>query len=235
MKVTVVYGQSHRGVTWNMVQVFLSRLGPEGVDEYFLPSDGPGCCVGCCRCFLEGEERCPHGAKMSRIMESMLSSDVIVLASPNYVDGMSGAMKDMCDHMAFAWMSHRPQPSMFRKTGVVMASSAGAPNGRVLSAMSKQLRSWMVPKVFEIGLISRAWSYDTVSAKRRGKVERKCAEVARKIRVREGKMPFSLRQRIMFRIFRSMQSGKAAWNETDMIWWENNGWLGNGRPWKGKR
>ena len=232
MKVTVVYGQNHHGITWNMTQVLIAKIAPDALDEFFLPADGPGCCLGCHNCFLDGESEGPHAEKMAPILKSMLSSEVIILAGPNYVDGMTGAMKDFSDHMAFAWMSHRPQPEMFSKIGVVIASSAGAMNGNVLSAMAKQLRSWMVPCVYEIGLVSHAWDYGGVSPRKKKKIDSKCSGIARKIRVFEGKVPFGLRQRLMFAIFRSMQSGKAAWNETDRRWWEEHGWLGKVRPWK---
>lgn len=232
MKVTVIYGQSHKGITWTIVQTLLSHLEPDEVSEFYLPRDGPESCIGCRRCFLEGEDRCPHHDTMVPIVESMKGCDVLVFASPNYVDGMSGASKDLMDHLAYAWMAHRPMPEMFTKTGVVITSSAGAGNRRVLSSMTRQMRSWMMPKVHRIGLVSHAWGPEDLSDRKRADIDRKCRRIASDIRSKEGRSPFSLHQRLMFAIFRSMQSGKAAWNETDRVWWERQGWLGKERPWK---
>ena len=232
MRVTVIYGQSHRGITWSISQLLLEYLDPDEVEEFMLPRDGPPSCIGCNRCFFEGEERCPHKDRVSSIVASMLASDVIVLASPNYVDGMTGAMKDLMDHLAYTWMSHRPNGEMFTKTAVVIASSAGAGNGHVLGSMEKQLRSWMVPKVHRIGLISHAYGIDDFSYRKARKVDRMCSKVAGSILSHQGKVPFSIRQRFMFYLFRSMQSGPSSWNEADASWWRGNGWLEGVRPWR---
>ena len=231
MKVTVIYGQSHKGMTWSMTQLLLEYLEPDYVDEFMLPRDGPPSCIGCNRCFLEGEDRCPHHDRVASIVESMLSSDVIVLASPNYVDGMTGAMKDLMDHLAYTWMSHRPNGEMFTKTAVAIVSSAGAGNKRVLSSMERQLRSWMVPKVHTIGLVSHAYSIGDLTEKKARYVDRRCSKVASFILSNRGKVPFSIRQRFLFSMFRGMQKG-SIWNEVDRGWWERNGWLGDRKPWK---
>ncbi len=234
MKVTVVYGQSHTGITWSMAQLLLEYLGADQVDEFMLPRDGPPSCIGCNRCFMEGEDRCPHHGKVSPIIGSMLSSDIIILTSPNYVDGMSGAMKDLMDHLAYTWMSHRPNGEMFTKIAVVIVSSAGAGNRHVLSSMERQLRSWMVPKVYRMGLVSHAYSMDDLTEGKAAHVDRKCSKVASSILSGRGKVPFSIHQRSMFTIFRGMQRG-FPWNETDRAWWERMGWLDKVRPWNGDR
>ena len=235
MKATVIYGQSHRGITWTMTQLLLEDLQVDEADEFMLPRDGPPSCIGCDRCFLEGEGSCPHRAVIEPIEESIRTSDVIILSSPNYVDGMSGGMKDLMDHLAYRWMSHRPMGEMFTKVGVAIVSSAGAGNRRVLSAMERQMRSWMIPKVHAIGLVSCAWGIEDLSDRKRRYVDRRCASIARSIRGSEGHVHFSFRQRMLFRIFRSMQSGSAAWNPTDRDWWAANGWLDGCKPWKGRR
>lgn len=235
MKVTVIYGQSHRGITWTISQLMLEYLQPDTVDEFMLPVNGVGSCIGCNRCFLEGEGRCPHHDAVERIVNSLDSADVIILASPNYVDGMTGAMKDLMDHLAFMWMSHRPRESMFSKVGIVIASSAGAGNGNVLKSMRKQMLNWMIPRVYTLGLISRAWGIDDLADKKRRYVDRRCRSIASSVSSGLGRPCFSLRQRFMFSVFRSMQSGKMAWNPTDREWWEQHGWLDEVRPWKSRR
>lgn len=232
MKVTAIYGQSHQGISWTITQTLISHLKPDEFSEFFLPRDGPGCCIGCRKCFLEGEDKCPHHDKMAPIVEAIKKCDVLIISSPNYVDGMSGASKDMMDHLAYAWMSHRPMPEMFDKTGIVIACSAGAGNRHVLDSMEKQMRSWMIPKVHRIGLITHAWGPEDLSDKKKHRIDKECRRIASDIASKQGRIPFSMRQRLLFSVFRSMQSGKSAWNETDRVWWEKQGWLGKGRPWK---
>ena len=56
MKITVIHGQSHKGVTYKMTHTVLEFLmsSEDELKEFFLPKDGPGFCVGCNNCFLKG-------------------------------------------------------------------------------------------------------------------------------------------------------------------------------------
>ena len=56
MKITVIHGQSHKGVTYTMTKNVLDFLvGKEDeVYEFFLPKDGPEFCIGCNMFFLKG-------------------------------------------------------------------------------------------------------------------------------------------------------------------------------------
>ena len=58
MKITVIHGQSHKGVTYKMTHTVLEFLmsSEDELKEFFLPKDGPGFCVGCNNFFLKGEK-----------------------------------------------------------------------------------------------------------------------------------------------------------------------------------
>lgn len=232
MKATVIYGQTHRNMTYTMAQTFLKELAADQVDEFFLPKDGPGYCCGYNRCFTEGESKCKDHEVMERITASVDSCDVLVLVSPNYVAEVTGQMKTLFDHYAYRWLSHRPEGSMFRRVGVVISSSAGASTKSVTKSMARQLTWWGVQKTYILGMISHAYTPQNLDPKKRQKMENKAARIARSIKARGGKAPFNLKVRLLFKVFRSMQSGKAAWNETDRKYWEGKGWLDKVKPWK---
>ena len=56
-------------------------------------------CVGCLRCWFKTPGMCRHKDDMPRIIGRMAASDLIVFASPVYVDNMTGQMKTMFDRL----------------------------------------------------------------------------------------------------------------------------------------
>jgi multimeric flavodoxin WrbA len=59
-------------------------------------------CLGCFNCWLKTPGRCVHKDDMApgseaRVLEKVVGSDVLVLGTPLYVDGMTGTMKMMLD------------------------------------------------------------------------------------------------------------------------------------------
>lgn len=236
MKIVVIHGQCHKGITYAMTQKLLECLARDNrdftVSEFFLPKDGPDFCVGCNSCFLKGEENCPSYQKTGPIAKAVEAADVIILDSPNYVMEMSGSMKNLMDHLAYRWVTHRPHGSMFQKTGVALCSSAGAPAGHTARSMAKQLKWMGVPKVYTVPFIGSAMTVKELSSEKNEEMERKISRTAHKILKRTPRP--SLRGRLFFFIFRGMQSSKgASWNPVDRDWWVNQGWTEGKRPWKG--
>ena len=97
-----------------------------------------------------------QGHKVQPIIKSMEESEIIILDSPNYVMEMSGNMKNLMDHFAYRWITHRPHANMFKKVGLTISSSAGAPPSNTVKSMAKQLKWMGVPKVYKFPLISNA-------------------------------------------------------------------------------
>ena len=235
MKITVIHGQSHKGVTYTMTKNVLDFLvGKEDeVYEFFLPKDGPEFCIGCNMCFLKGEEFCPGAEKVQPIIKSVEESDIIILDSPNYVMEMSGNLKNLMDHFAYRRITHRPYGKMFTKVGLTISSSAGAPANNTVKSMAKQLKWMGIPKVYKFPFISNALNISTISSKKEAELKQKSEKIALKVKKRANKPKASLKGKIMFYIFRKMQaSPSASWNPKDRDWWIEQGWIKNVRPWK---
>lgn len=236
MKIAAIYGQNHKGVTYTMARRVLDFLMEDGdeLTEFFLPKDGPDFCVGCNRCFLAGEEHCPEAERVQPILRAMEQAEVIVLATPNYCMEMSGAMKNLLDHFAYRWVTHRPHPSMFRKVGIVLSSSAGAPPLGTVKSLARQLRWLCVPTVYRLPFVSNAMCADDLSEKKRREIDKKAEEIAKRVRHAHARKHIGLRTRLQFLLFRGMQKGSgSAWNPTDRAWWVEHGWLAGKRPWDG--
>jgi multimeric flavodoxin WrbA len=236
MKIAVIHGQSHKGVTYSVVHGILDRLSEKtelSLREFFLPKDGPDFCLGCNNCFLKGEEYCPSATKMQPIADAMDWADVIVLDSPNYVLEMSGGMKNLMDHFAYRWVTHRPSGTMYKKVGVAVSSSAGAPAGHTVRSMARQLKWMGCPFICLLPFTCNAFSVADLSDKKRAEMEIKTKRTAKRILKLAANPRASLCAKLFFMIFRKMQSAPAAaWNPKDRDWWVEQGWTKNVRPWK---
>lgn len=233
MKVTIIHGQSHKGITYTMSNTLLKYLEGEEVREFFLPKDGPDFCYGCNNCFLKGEEKCPSADKVQPIVRAMEWADVIILDSPCYVMEMSGALKNLMDHLAYRWITHRPHGAMFKKVGITVCSSAGAPTRGVLKSMGRQLKWMGVPKVYHFGLMSNAMGVSDLKAVKLAEIEKRAKRISIRAKSRVAHPHVGIRGVAMFNIFKGMQSSeKSAWNPKDKDWWVSQGWTHKVRPWK---
>ena len=114
-KVTAFVGSARKGHTYEAAEQFLGNLQALGDIEHEivrLSSYRLGTCRGCRLCFARGEEHCPHKDDRDVLIEKIMASDGIVLASPNYSFQVSGLMKVFLDRLGFVF--HRPR--FFGKT-----------------------------------------------------------------------------------------------------------------------
>lgn len=65
------------------------------VEKFFLADYRIAYCSGCSTCFTTG--RCSQRDDMDKLLEQMIISDVIVLATPVYFFSMSGQLKNFID------------------------------------------------------------------------------------------------------------------------------------------
>lgn len=102
-------GRKQRGLTYKATRQFLNNLEAYGdvqTEIVFLSEHELGLCRGCKLCFERGEERCPLKGDRDFLLEKMLASDGIVLASPNYSFQVSSTMKAFLDRLGYVF--HRP-------------------------------------------------------------------------------------------------------------------------------
>ena len=235
MKVTVVYGNARHGSTWNSVQLYLKELDKfesNEIKEFTLPKDMPHFCMGCFTCFLKGEQCCPHSQNVQPIASAIKEADIVVLASPVYGLDVTGGMKALIDHLCYMWLSHRPDPGMFHKVGVVFATTAGAGLSHTAKTMRSSLQFWGVKRIYASKKRVSALKWEDVSADHKEKVQRTAARIASKSAraVRNmHRLSSSLFIKFLFGAMRGMMQ-KNDWNETDRNHWESQGWLAGKKP-----
>ena len=122
MKTVIAFVSSarKRGLTYIATRKFLDSLesfGDVKGEIVFLSDYKLGVCRGCKACFLRGEDRCPFKDDRDVLIETMMASDGVVFASPNYSFQVSAIMKAFLDRLAFVF--HRPRFHGKTFTGIV--------------------------------------------------------------------------------------------------------------------
>src|SRR5512145_1501249 len=125
--VTVFVGSARKhGLTHAAARRLLEGLRAYGDVEgeiVFLGDHDLGLCRGCKVCFARGEEHCPLKGDRDLLIEKMLASDGIVLASPNYSFQVSAIMKAFLDRLGYVF--HRPLFHGKTFTGIVVQGFIG--------------------------------------------------------------------------------------------------------------
>ena len=114
------------GVTYRATRQFLDNLqslGDVQSDLLFLSDHNIGACRGCKACMIRGEESCPLHDDRDALVEKMMESDGIVLASPVYTFQVSAHMKALLDRLGFAL--HRPRFHGKAYTSIVVEGLLG--------------------------------------------------------------------------------------------------------------
>lgn len=228
MNIAVIYGQQHKGNTWRLTQLFLKQFddGNSLITEYFLPEAAPSYCIGCLNCFYNGEKTCPHAKKMQPIVKTLDMADLIIVASPCYVLGMTGQLKALFDHMGYRHMAHRPEPSMFHKQAIVLSTAAGMGMGKTTKTLADILLQWGVAKIYRCGVRIGAIDFEHIPSKRMSNIERKVNRIVHKIKKNNGHVKVGLKTKLFFSIMKMGQKHND-WNPLDKEYWINQGWLKN--------
>lgn len=103
MKITVFNGspRGKRGNTFIMADEFLKGAEEAGaqVEQVLLDKKNISNCKGCFRCWVKTPGKCFMDDDMTPLLEKITLTDVIVFASPLYVDNVTGLMKNFMDRI----------------------------------------------------------------------------------------------------------------------------------------
>jgi multimeric flavodoxin WrbA len=108
------------------------------LDTLYLGHLDIGLCRGCRTCFDRGEEKCPLKDDLPAIKAQMDAADGIILASPVYVNDVSGIAKNWMDRLAY--VCHRPR--FAGKCVYLVTTVAGGPTNHTLRTMNTAVLSW---------------------------------------------------------------------------------------------
>ena len=230
MKILAIIGTSHKGNTRAVTDLFLDefRSGGAEIGEIVLPRDFGETCLGCANCILHGEDKCPHHEKVSAIVEKMRGADLIITATPVFVYSCTGAMKSLLDHLAYMWLVHRPDESMFGKTGLIITSAGGAGVKETVKLLKSNMSYWGISSVHKYGVTTMKMNGNYADYKDKDKIKRQVRAAAKKVRKSVERKKVGFGTKFLFGIFGMTQ--KNGWNKTDSDYWKKNGWLDGKKP-----
>jgi multimeric flavodoxin WrbA len=233
MEITIIHGQGHKGSTYQISKMIAQQLTTENtiIYEFFMPLHTPPYCVGCYKCIYHGEEHCPHADKVQPIVKAIEKSKLIIVDSPTYCFEMTGQLKTFFDHLAYMWMSHRPNKTMFSKVGIVVSTAAGAGSKKVVKALSQQLFWLGIAKTYRMAKNVNASSWAEVSDKTKQEIATSIDRIVAKARHKLHTPTPNIKTKFIFKIMTQMQKGNN-WNITDKKYWEKNLWFEKSRPWR---
>ena len=230
MNVLTVMGTAHKGNTRAVVDLFLKEFEDENnsFDELVLPNDFNNFCMGCANCILKGEDKCPHYNEVSKIVERIEKADLIILATPVFVGSCSGSMKAFLDHLAYMWLVHRPNESMFNKVGLIVTSAGGSGVKQTVKLLKSNLFYLGVPTIYNYGITTMKMGGNYSDYKDKDKIKNQVSKKAKQIKKSLSKRKVGFKTKFFFKLFGMTQ--KNGWNKTDADYWKEKGWLEGKKP-----
>ena len=103
MKITAFNGspRGENGNTHIMVEEFLNgaKEGGAEIENIFLVKKEIKRCLGCFKCWTTTPGKCIIKDDMAELLSKFISSDIVVFATPLYVDNVTGIMKNFMDRL----------------------------------------------------------------------------------------------------------------------------------------
>jgi len=103
MRITAFNGspKAEHGNTHVMVEAFLAGAREAGaeVENVFLAKKKIRPCTACNACWMKTPGRCSQRDDMDGLLAAVVASDVLVFATPVYVDNVTGLMKNFMDRL----------------------------------------------------------------------------------------------------------------------------------------
>lgn len=230
MKILVLVGSFRRnGNTDQLTGLIKEHLLKEAaqqktlleIETVYLGQQDLQFCRGCRICYDRGEEKCPVKDDLLSIKTKMLSADGILMASPVYVDDVSGITKNFIDRLCH--VCHRPQ--FAGKAAYLVATTGSSRTGKTLDTMKMALRTWGFHIVgqagFKMGALMRR-------EETRSRFETQAASAAHSLfqalYQKSYKQPafYSL---MMFKIQQMSWKAKGQAGTLDYQYWEQQGWF----------
>lgn len=152
--------------THRMVSAFLKGCQQAGAEteNIFLAKKKIHYCLGCFDCWTITPGQCIIKDDMTELTDKLMSSDIVVLATPLYVDNVSGIMKNFLDRLIPIVMPYfdkdpqgetRHKPRFERYPKFVVISNCGFPEQShfqtlklIFRRMARNLHTQVIGKIY---------------------------------------------------------------------------------------
>ena len=233
MKVTFICGSNRKNGNTNAIldmlrgSLIVNAAGRQKTIEteiIHLGSQNIEFCSGCRACFERGESFCPRKDDIATIVASMHASDLLVFASPVYVDDVSGLMKNFIDRLAY--FCHRP--GFAGKAVFVIATTGSSSTAHTIRTMQGALLTWGFHLSGSAGFVMGARMQKSEAQKRfTQKVDGIASRLLRELDAIPTRQP-SILELAIFQIQKKawQKAGIVDGKETfDYLYWKENGWF----------
>ncbi len=181
-------------------------------------------CRGCRACFDRGEDKCPLKDDLLSVKDKMRQADGLLIASPVYVDDVSGITKTWIDRLAH--LCHRPE--FAGKCAYLLATVGSSPTGHALDTLYLALSTWGFHIVGRAGFKMGALMPTEEAQKRHDALAEKIARgLFQEIHQRRFLYP-TFRALVTFQIYQQVWR-KASPDQLDYRYWSEQGWLDSRR------
>lgn len=219
MRILVFYGKSIKDETYDITKKFLAKFERANVKEYFLPDDMAKPCLGCGNCYLNSEKNCYAFRQIAKIYENLTDADLVIFATPTYVDNIPGHLKSFFDHFGFLWMLRRPNGIMFKKKAAIIATTDKLDAKSTVKEIEKNLSWWGMSNIYGTD----------INLNKKKTIDEKLEKLYQKVTLSKDKIKYTTKKRFMYS---RRQIKRHPENEYDYNYWKDNGWLKRKRPWK---
>ena len=226
--VTCIGSYRRNGNTARLINLIAEALAKEAanhgeplaVEIIYLGHQEIDMCRGCRICFDRGEDKCPLKDDLLSIKEKIRAADGLILASPVYVNDVSGITKNWIDRLAH--VCHRPE--FAGKCAYALATVGDGPTNHALKTMATALNLWGFYTVgsagFKTGALMKQDQLEALYQKEAGSIAKALFHA---IHHRQFNKP-SFLSLLTFKIqqrYWQQYSGKSI----DYLYWKNQGWI----------
>ena len=202
MDLTVFHGSPRKGNTYTATTIFteeLKKLGRVNITEFYLPKALPEFCTGCQKCLGNPNDSCPHAEYAEPVLASILKSDALIFATPHFACNMSGAMKNLLDHLDFLTMNVAPRKEVFQKRAFIITTGSGS--AAAIKLIRKFLLNWGVNRVYSICIRMFTDKWDKMPMKKQKRIDRRLRKAANSFFNTKVKRP-RISSVIMYHVFK---------------------------------
>ena len=192
MQATVFHGSPRKGNTYIATKIFmdeLSKCGDVKFTEFFLPKDLPAFCIGCQLCLSGLFEKCPNAQYVAPILDAIINADALLFATPHYgACSMTGAMKNLFDHIDFLVLPVAPRAEIFNKKAFIITTGTGST--AAIKPITRVLKRWGINRVYSLGFRMYTSKWDKMKKVKQEKYEKSLRQYARKFYLVKMKPPY---------------------------------------------
>lgn len=231
MEICIIHGGSKNGNTDGVIEIIKAQLNTTTSVTYtdiYPATDLPVFCTGCTACLATGEyggQNCPHKKYTHAIMEKLYKCDGFILASPCYALGESAQVKNLLDHLACIYLSHRPNEEMFNKIAFIVANTGWAGSGKVMNMIKSSVMFWGVKRIITCKITMQAHKWEDMPKRKKIEMDlkKKTTRFYTLLKDRYKIAPGLSNALLRYSIKMSMK--KRPDSDTDKIYWKSKRWI----------